>query len=383
MSSWALLWNDPLYRLVIAVCAAQILLLCALIGVIASIRAARTRLGTVSERASAAISEGLFEYLAGVRRVDELVADTRQFSVHQLAVVVERYLPTLAGRDLEAVAHFAERAGLVEAGRRLCRSVFWWRRLEGARILGAGCGRAGAELLLRLLDDPNLSVRLAAARALGRTQDPVHIEPLLRTLRRGRLARPQIAEVLVELGAESRQRLRELVMQLPADHRSATLRATTIEVLALVGDAGATPFIQFALTAVEPDVRVAAFKAAAIIRAGLSRDEVRAGLRDDVWAVRAHAVKLVGRNQITALAREVSGLLTDTSWWVRVNAARALYELGPPGVELLELAGATHTDEYARGIALRVLTEDPAYSAIAELRERLATPVRVGAATGA
>jgi HEAT repeat protein len=161
-------------------------------------------------------------------------------------------------------------------------------------------------------------------------------------------------------------------MQLPSTKRTSILRATTVEVLALVGDAGATPFIQYSIFSGDTEVRVAAYKAAAILRIQLSRDEMRLGLRDPIWQVRAHAATVVGRAQMTDMARELASQLGDPSWWVRLNAARALRELGNPGLRLLESVAEHHEDSYARGMALRILTEDPAYSALSELRETLA-----------
>ena len=256
----------------------------------------------------------------------------------------------------------------------MCRSIFWWNRLEGARILGAGGSRVGAPVLLDMLDDRNFTVRIAAARALGKSEDPRYIEPLLRALRRGHLSRTQIAEVLVTLGPIARQRLRELVLQLPRDKSASKLRATTVEVLALVGDAGATPFIQYALASGDAEVRIAAFKAASVLRLALSLDEIRGGLQDPVWQVRAHAATSVGRCGLVNLVPDLAVLLGDRNWWVRVNAARALYALGTTGHEMLESIAATHDDAYARGMALRTLTEDPAYGALVELRDRLDTP---------
>lgn len=379
-----MLWNDPLYRLVVLVCFWQVVGLGGLLGVIWLLRILRHRRTRVSARTVENISEKLFGFLAGTLTVDELVAGTERYSVQQRAAVLERYVATLSGQSEVELSRYFARSGMLRSATRMCRSIFWWNRLEGARILAAGGYHAGADVLLDLLDDRNLAVRLAAARGLGHSQNPEYIGPLLRALRRGRLSKAQIAEVLVTFGPASRERLRELVMQLPSDTRASQLRATTVEVLALVGDAGATPFIQYALAAGEADgeVRVAVFKAASILRAALSTDEMRSGLADPVWQVRAHAATAVGKAQMQSLVPDLGVLLGDRSWWVRTKAARALYELGDPGIAMLESVARTHEDSYARAMALRVLTEDPAYSELMELSERIGDGVVSASSSG-
>lgn len=365
------IWNDPLYRLVVLICFSQVLLLTSVLAVIWGIRVRRKRRLTVSERTVEFVSGHLFEYLAGNLALADFIEATRPYGVYKLATVLERYVANLSGESRALLDRYFERSGLLAAAQRMCRSLFWWSRLEGARILSAGGSRVGAPLLLGMLDDRNFAVRIAAARALGASEDPQYIEPLLRALRRGHLSRSQIAEVLVTLGPVARQRLRELVMQLPPDRSASKLRATTVEVLALVGDAGATPFIQYALASGDAEVRIAAFKAASVLRLTLTTDEFRAGLQDRTWQVRAHAATSVGRCGMDRLVPDLGVLLGDRNWWVRVNAARALYELGTAGHAMLESVARTHEDRFARGMALRVLTEDPAYGALLELRERL------------
>ena len=370
MTLFEQLWNDPLYRLIMQIAIGQVVGLGSLLAFIWALRLRRHHRHRVSERTITDVSTHLFSYLAGTTSLTVLVSQLRKYSVHQRATVLEKYVATLTGKSEADLSRYFERSGMLRAAQRLCRSLFWWRRLEGARLLGAGGYEAGAITLQHLLHDRNLAVRLAAARALGRTQDPKYIAPLLRALRRGRLSRAAIAEVLVTFGPESRQVLRELVMQLPTDSRASKLRATTVEVLALVGDAGATPFIQYALASGDDEVRIAAFKAAGIIRAGLSTDELRAGLSDPVWQVRAHAAGTVGKTQTTRLLPDLAVLLEDRNWWVRTKAAHALFELGKPGIRMLESIADTHMDSYARGMALRVLTEDPVYADLRVLSDQ-------------
>lgn len=369
MTFWDGIWNDPLYRVVVSLSFGLMLGLTALLAVIWMVRLIRHRRRAINNAMVEDVSAALMAYLGDAIDLNTFIARTSHFSVYQRATILERYVATLTGESETKLARYFEASGMLRAAERLTRSPIWWRRLEGARLLGSGGYNAGANALLDLLHDRRLAVRLAAARGLGRTQDPEYIAPLLRALRRGQLSRAAIAEVLVTFGPTSRERLRDLVMQLPDDPRAAILRATTVEVLALVGDAGATPFIQYALASNNTEVRIAAFKAAGIIRAGISSDELRSGLQDPSWQIRAHAASTAGKNKADRLIPDLAQLLGDTSWWVRMKAAYALDSLGEPGRHMLERIAQTHDDEYARGMALRVLTEDPEYADLLRVAE--------------
>jgi hypothetical protein len=51
--------------------------------------------------------------------------------------------------------------------------------------------------------------------------------------------------------------------------------------------------------------------------------------------------------------------LSDTSWWVRLNAASALRDLGDSGLAELARLASDSNDPFARDMAQRILTEDP------------------------
>jgi hypothetical protein len=49
--------------------------------------------------------------------------------------------------------------------------------------------------------------------------------------------------------------------------------------------------------------------------------------------------------------------LADPAWWVRHNAAQALYDIGERGIALLHAASDHHADRFARDISRQVLEE--------------------------
>lgn len=363
MTNWDRIWHDPLYRLVLFASVAQLVLLLSTLVSIVVIRLRREAKERREARRDERVRAPLFRYLAGDIDVVQLVEATRQEPRAEVAAAIAPFVPTLDGASLDRLAHFYEASGLAAYGQRLATSGFWWRRLEGMRILAGSGGRVGHEKLEMALGDPHPVVRLAAARGLGRTGDGDYLRPLVEAARRGRTSRLQIAEVLIELGGPALPSLRALVMELPDDAEHSAIRATALEVLALTGDVDAAPYIRFALESADMEVRTAAFRAARLLNLNLSVDELRYGLQDPEWPVRAVAAQTVASLRETALIGELVVLLSDGEWWVRDNAARSLFALGPPGaqalVELLENGG----DGFARDMARRTLTEDPTYAA--------------------
>lgn len=363
MTLWQQITNDPLYRLVLFVGLVQIALLATTAGSIVAVRLQRA--GEARRRAErdTRVRAPLFEYLADARSLESLTEATRSVGLAELAAAIAPFAPTLDGTSLDRLAAFYQASGLAARGQALATSGLWWRRLEGMRILASAGGRIGVPELEMALRDPHPTVRLAAARGLGRTGHAGHLRPLLDAAQRGRTSRLQIAQVLIELGGPALPALRALIMELPDDDEHGVVRATALEVLALTGDVAAAPYIRYALEAEALEVRVAAFRAARLLNLNLSPDELRWGLKDADPGVRAVAAQTTGALREPALVAELQALLADAAWWVRANAARALFDLGAEGAAALVEVLERSDDRFARDMARRTLTEDPSYAA--------------------
>lgn len=363
MTLWEQITNDPLYRLVLVVGLTQVGLLGATAVSIVTVRLRRESEARRRKHRAARIRDPLFEYLAEARTLASLVEATRGERRKELAASIAPFAPTLDGTSLDRLAAFYEASGLAARGQALATSGLWWRRLEGMRILASAGGRIGVPELEMALRDPQPIVRLAAARGLGRTGHEGHLRPLLEAAQKGRTSRLQIAQVLIELGGPALPALRALIMELPDDDEHGVVRATALEVLALTGDVAAAPYIRYALEAQALEVRAAAFRSARLLNLNLTPDELRWGLKDAHADVRAVAAQTTGALREPALMPELKALLADPSWWVRTNAARALYGLGPEGAAALVAVLESSDDRFARDIARRTLTEDASYAA--------------------
>jgi HEAT repeat protein len=108
-------------------------------------------------------------------------------------------------------------------------------------------------------------------------------------------------------------------------------------------------------------VRIAAFKAAALLHLPLQNEMLIGGLEDDAWQVRAQAALAAGKIKKASVVPHLGACLSDRSWWVRNNAGTALFNCGRPGVEELERVIEESDDPFARDMAMRTLTSDPLY----------------------
>lgn len=360
MNTFDLLLTDPLYRLFIQLISVQFVALISVLATVVLIRLRRIRQRRERLAANRSIAPVLVHYLSDEIPLSEVIKTLKPLRKDDAAELLEAYASSIASRLQEDLVALYRGLGLIDFAVRRSSSIIWWRRLEAVRILGMLEGKVEPQILFDRLRDPVPAVRLAAARGLGRSKDPRAVDPLLASLATpAGISRPQIAAILVDLGASAHPRLRALLRKPPQTRTEARLYATILEVLALSGDTRSAPYIQYALTDQDHEIRIAAFRAAGILRLTLAPDDIIMGLEDDRWEVRAQAARTAGRVGLKEMVSHLATRLSDTSWWVRLNAASALRDLGNSGLaELARLANESN-DPFARDMAQRLLTEEP------------------------
>lgn len=230
-------------------------------------------------------------------------------------------------------------------------SLFWWRRLEAARLLSdVGLPERDRPLVRTLLGDPHPAVQVAAAACLTRLGDAELVERLLDLLpdRSG-------AVRLFQLGV-LRDRWTEtdpaVVRRLDAGGPGHVL-----ERYVAVAEAIETPDALAAVARVRrhPDapVRIAAARALKRYFHPDSEAALRELLIDDDWRVRAQAARSLGVLRAAGAVDTLADRLSDPAWWVRFRSALALAQLGEPGRRVLR-AARTHTDRFAADMATMV-----------------------------
>jgi hypothetical protein len=220
-------------------------------------------------------------------------------------------------------------------------------RARAAELLGGLEDPAVTPHLVRLLKDHDPEVRQVAARALGRSGDPLAAEPLLHCLAGGSVPPRVASQALLRLGQGAEP---ALVVALGAADE--LIRAVAVEILGLSSAVSASRVVERALVD-DPSIEVRIRAARALGRVGLpaARASLIAatGSREPA-ALRGVAARALGELGHPDAVLRLRVLLQDPVHRVAANAARSLAQLGEPGVTALRIevearpdgAGATH-----------------------------------------
>jgi hypothetical protein len=109
-------------------------------------------------------------------------------------------------------------------------------------------------------------------------------------------------------------------------------------------------FLEYLLTADEPEIRIRSLKALAAMGCLLGKDELERHLHSPHWQERLMAAKLCGSIKAEQYVPLLIKLLCDVSFPVRAQAAEALARM-PHGKEILKKAAVSASDRYARDMA--------------------------------
>jgi HEAT repeat protein len=231
------------------------------------------------------------------------------------------------------------------------RSIFWWRRLEAARLLAVVAAPRDRMTVRRLLADRHPAVQAAATNCLTRLDDAGLVADVIdRMPERSpavRLSQAQVLRAVWRLAA--RPLLRRLQVRGSARH---------LEVWIQLAEAIAEPqcLAAAAMLHRHPDAGIRASVARALRRFPHASAAAALAERigDPEWRVRAEAARSLGAVASAEAVPLLVAALSDRAWAVRLRAALALAELGAPGREALEAAAARKDDPYARDMAVMV-----------------------------
>lgn len=273
-----------------------------------------------------------------------------------LPPVAARAAALRLGRDtlnLEARATLAEalrgRPWLHSAFAR-ASSLWWWRRLEAARLI-ADFGTAAQEgTVRRLLHDPHPAVRIAAANCLRRIANPALIEIVLNDLPRQPLV---VRSAQLSLLCTQWQLAREALLARLTPHAPAMALPHWIN----VAEAIETPDVLAKTvplhTHTSAPVRITVARA---MKKYFHADGLRVLLvliDDPDWRVRAQAARSLGVLRAVEAVPALARHLGDETWWMRFRSALALAQIGPAGRAALK-AARTSPDQFAAQMAAMV-----------------------------
>ncbi len=221
------------------------------------------------------------------------------------------------------------------------------RAVAAGRLADYRCDTAVSELVVASAD-PDLGVRTAAVRALGRLGGNRALPSLVELLEevatgRDALSRRIVTGSLTRFGAEAAPMLLPLLT-----HSSWRVRGAATYVLGRIGAPDVLPALIDRLTDGDSDVRAKAAVALGDLRVRSALFPLLARLEDGVWLVRMQAVRALSRLNDPMAVSAVTRRLGDVHWRVRQEAARALSGMGTPALKSLTQTLIVSDDRYAR-----------------------------------
>ncbi len=230
---------------------------------------------------------------------------------------------------------------------RLASSRFWWRRMQGARVLSASAEQRDRDLIRRLLLDTHPGVQSAATSCLLRYADEELVALVIDSMAmRSAVVRLYQISVL--------RHHRTLVAPLLLERLHSEVSPMHLYAYIDLAEALDYPDCTERVAALSihqtPEIRVAVAKVLQRMRGDAGVIKLLTMLRDPDWRVRAQAAHGLGGIRDARAVPELSRALTDQTWWVRFRAGLALAALGEPGRKALE-AACELPDRYARDMA--------------------------------
>ena len=376
--------RDPLYRLAIWIIVLQLLFIVGAACIAFAIQWLKPQIDAKREKEEQLARQTLLDLL--YQSQEQLDKDVvlqlfNNLSIRSIITAFEQVVTRLGEIEQRRLRGSIIALGIESYAIKLCHSWWWWRRLEGVLLLRSVGAATSEEQLVYMLNDKKPNVAFYAAWALARVSPIRGLKELITYIEKANadmdsnddthihLAFSQQVTLLKELQLEylEHEELERLFEQV-----STKLKPVLIEAIIQSGQGSALPIIRKGIHSQDVEVRIASFKAAVTSKLSLSEEEVRIGLTDPIWVVRAQAVKIVGALKMLNLIPLLCQCLADNQWWVRQNSAQALLQLGSSGAEALSYVAQFGEDRFARDIS-RLVLSDAIMSADSNIRSALDT----------
>lgn len=259
-------------------------------------------------------------------------------------------LLSIGGAEAERIKGLAQALGLHEGLARRLSAFAAATRARAALEVGLFHRWEHLPTVRSLLNDPSPPVAFAAARTLARRGDLEDADSVVDwVLRQERVQQERLLRVMLGFGPGLLARMEARLAPIPAQKEGWRLYALLV---AAFRDLSSEGRVLDLLRTGERDLATAALKALRAIGDPSAYGEVEPFAGDADWVLRGQAALafgvLGGAQAIPTLLR----MMEDRVFEVRRNAAQALAELGPAGVEALRwIAAGDDSDPFARDLA--------------------------------
>lgn len=337
------LWANPLYRGLMVVIAAELVLVCGLILWLWVQSGRQLHKEYAHQRFVDQMEEAFFKALGDEESLRQWMQQAQDFPREFVRDFVADYLLQTRGRSHDTLVELYHEFGYAADDHEQARSMSERKRLEAMRRLYVVATEADREVLLEQADSDYLS-RVLAAQALARVGQPEDIVEILKSLElRTQMMEEPVHAVLDELSIEQLR----YVFTRWQQFESGRVRRILLMVAAEKNLAEVASALERAAQSDDLEVRIGACAAAASLPERDTLDLLINALDDPAWQVRARAAKALGRRREAAAIEPLAEALKDRAFWVRQDAAAALREIGERGLDRLGHVAEHSDDRYA------------------------------------
>jgi HEAT repeat protein/beta-lactamase regulating signal transducer with metallopeptidase domain len=208
--------------------------------------------------------------------------------------------------------------------------------------------------LMGSLRDDDAGVRSAAARALGRIENPMAIPALVSALED---PDREVRHAVVDALSNFDEGVPPAPIRRLLTSDEAEVRAQAVRILGEMGDRESVGAIRVALDDADVEVRGMAFEVLVDLEVDIDPAVVRRMMADRNSDMRQHAISVAGDRRMTGLSGDVAAMLGDDDPDVRQQALWALDEMGGTvGTDVLGRA-LRDTDADVRQTALGIVAD--------------------------
>ncbi|MFW5967236.1 MAG: HEAT repeat domain-containing protein [Persicimonas sp.] len=337
------LWETTIYRALLIVIGVEMVLVIALI-IWLWIHAGRQLAREYSHRRFLeALEDDFFAALGDEKALSQWMERAQDYPREFVRDFVADYLLKTRGESHDVLVELYHEFGYAADDHQQARSVSERKRLEAMRRLYVVATEEDREVLLEHANDDYLS-RVLAAQTLARVGRPEDIVAALRGLDvKNNMMEVPVHALLEEL---SREDLRYVFLRWQ-QFDSPRVRRILLMAGAEANFEEVNQALPVAARSEQMEVRIGACAAAGALADADSLELLIEALDDDKWPVRARAAKALGRRRHPRAIDPLGEALKDRAFWVRQDAAIALRQLGPDGLERLDEVARRSDDRYA------------------------------------
>lgn len=222
---------------------------------------------------------------------------------------------------------------LLPAARGYARSRNWLKRFLAIQSYSFGFEDQDETRLLRLLQDPTMLVSINAAMVGTKAGSDAMVNAMLTFFSKVRRLQQS---VFADIVARSNREIAPIIVRRLETESDIWTRVFCYRLLARLPACTLEPPLQIDFETGNTDLKIAVLH---FIKHHMEADNsaiVFKACDSSQWEVRASGAQIAGFIPGEKSLHFLTQLITDSNWWVRINAARALAGLGQPGITVLK-----------------------------------------------